>query len=87
MKVIRKDIDVLCWFDQNGYPNPIRFRMEDESGVNVVIKIDKIISREYEKLAGNRMYVFTCQCIYQELLKIIVIKYEIDCCKWILFKI
>ena len=87
MKVVRKEIDVLCWFDQQGHPNPIRFRMEDETGELLIIKIGKIISREFEKLAGNKMYVFTCQCIFQDLQKVIVIKYEIDNCKWILFKI
>lgn len=87
MKVVRKDIDVLCWFDQNGYPNPIRFRMEDEFGMHLVVKIEKVITREYERLAGNRMYVFTCQCVFQGLSKTIVIKYELDHCKWILFKL
>ena len=86
MKVVRKEIDVLCWFDQQGYPNPMRFRLVDEAGENLVIKIDKVISREFEKLAGNKMFVFTCQCVIQKLVRTVVIKYEIDNCRWILFK-
>lgn len=86
MKVVRKEIDVLCWFDQQGYPNPIRFRLIDESGQSLVIKIDKVLTREFEKLAGNKMFVFTCQCLVRDTLRIVVLKYEMDNCKWILFK-
>ncbi len=86
MKVVRKEIDVLCWFDQQGYPNPMRFRLVDEAGENLVIKIDKVVTRELEKLAGNKMFVFTCQCAIQKNIRTVVIKYEIDNCKWILFK-
>ncbi len=66
MKVVRKEIDVLCWFDQQGYPNPVRFRIIDETKSQQVIKIDKVVTREFEKL--------------------IVIKYELESCRWILFK-
>jgi hypothetical protein len=86
MKVVRKEIDVLCWFDQQGYPNPVRFRIIDEARTPQVIKIDKVITREFEKLAGNKMFVFTCQCVIQEMLRTIVIKYELESCRWILFK-
>lgn len=86
MKVVKKEIDVLCWFDQQGYPNPIRFRLIDESGQSLVIKIDKVLTREFEKLAGNKMFVFTCQCSVRDTLRIVVLKYEMDNCKWLLFK-
>lgn len=86
MKVVRKEIDVLCWFDQQGYPNPVRFRLVEESGEHMVVKIQHVITREFEKLAGNKMFVFTCQCTIQGLLRIVVIKYELDNCKWILYK-
>ena len=86
MKVVRKDIDVLCWFDKLGYPNPVRFRFVEDSGETVVIKIDRVITREFEKLAGNKMFVFTCQCIIRDAMRTLVIKYELDSCKWILYK-
>ncbi len=86
MKVVKKEIDVLCWFDQQGYPNPVRFRLVDESGEHMVVKIQRVITREFEKLAGNKMFVFTCQCTIQNLVRTVVIKYELDNCKWILYK-
>lgn len=86
MKVVKKEIDVLCWFDQQGYPNPVRFRLVDESGEHLVVKIQRVITRDFEKLAGNKMFVFTCQCTIHNLMRIVVIKYEIENCKWILYK-
>lgn len=86
MKVVRKEIDVLCWFDKKGYPNPVRFRLVEASGESVVIKIDKVITREFEKLAGNKMFVFTCQCVINDTIRTLVIKYELENCIWILFK-
>ena len=82
MKVVRKDIDMLCWFDKKGYPNPVRFRFVEDSGECVVVKIDKVITREFEKLAGNKMFVFTCQCIIRDSIRTLVIKYELDSCTY-----
>ncbi len=87
MKVINKSIDVLCWFDFTGMPHPIRFRLKDENGAYAVIQILKVTSTEHEKLAGNKMIVFTCQCKIHNLERIVVLKYELDTCKWILFKL
>jgi hypothetical protein len=87
VKIVNKAIDVLCWFDYLGSPNPVRFRLKDEAGAYAIVKIHKILTKEHEKLAGNKMIVFTCQCTIQNTEKIIVIKYEMDSCKWILFKL
>lgn len=87
MKVVRKEIDALCWFDKSGFPLPIRIRLENEDQEDLVIKIDKIISKSLERLAGNKMYVYDCKITLNNTEKIAVIKYSIDDCKWILFKI
>lgn len=86
MKVLNKSIDVLCLFDATGVPEPIRFRITDESGENQVVKL-RIIKREFEKLAGNKMYVYTCQSVINNEMKILTIKYELDTCKWFIYKI
>lgn len=87
MRIVKKDIDLLCWFDKQGIPHPLRLRLTNEEGANTVIKIDRVIKKDLEKLAGNKMIVFTCQSNINGVLKIFVLKYEIDTCKWILFKI
>lgn len=87
MKVVAKPIEVVAWFTADGVPHPARFRYCDEDGANEVIKIDKIIYKDREKLAGNEMIKFVCQSEIDGISKLFEIKYELKTCKWMLFKI
>jgi len=87
MKVIAKSIEMVAWFTEDGSPIPLRFRLKGEDGVATVIKINKIIFKEKEKLAGNFMIVFRCQSLIDNVIRIYELKYELSTCKWILYKI
>jgi hypothetical protein len=78
---------MIAWFTKDGVPNPVRFRIEKENELLRVIKIDKIINKEIEKLAGNNTIVFKCQSTINEIDTTYEIKYELNTCRWILFKI
>ncbi|NBI07575.1 hypothetical protein [Senegalia massiliensis] len=86
MKVINKNIEVICYFTSKGIPQPLRLRIEGEEQNHIVIKVDKIINRKLEKLAGNKMIIFTCQSIINNTLTLFELKYEVETCKWLLFK-
>jgi hypothetical protein len=85
MKVVAKSIDMVAWFDKDGI-HPSRFKIKGKEA-DVVVKIDKIIKKDSEKLAGNPMVVFTCESEINGQVKPYEIKYEINTMKWILFKI
>lgn len=85
MKVVAKPIQMIAWFNEDGTINPIKFKINEEE--NKVIKIDKILKREQEKLAGNIMEKFTCSSCINGIEKIFELKYDIKNYKWILFKI
>lgn len=87
MKVVAKPIEMVAWFENGGKINPVRFRIKNEDDALKVIKVDKILKRESEKLAGNPMKIFTCTSIIDGIETIFELKYEINTCKWILFKI
>ena len=87
MKVIAKPIEMVAWFENQGNINPIRFRMECEDKSYKVIKIDKVIKKNSEKIAGNIMQIFICSSIIDGIEKNYELKYEINSCKWMLFKI
>jgi len=87
MKVVAKPIEVISMTDIKGNITPLRLRIENEDESVQVIKIDKIIDRVHEKLAGNTKLVFTCQSLIGNIEKRYEIKYEIETCKWVLFKI
>lgn len=85
MKVVAKPIDMLALFDVAGHIHPIRFRLEEDE--RVVIKVDEIFSRSFEKKAGIPVYVFDCISTIEGQRKAYQLKYEIEDNKWILFKI
>jgi len=87
MKVVAKPIEMVAWTDTKGNINPVRFKITKEDGTNSVVKIDKVVSVEKEKLAGNNMLVYKCQSTVNGADKLYEIKYELSTCRWILFKI
>ncbi|HHY14300.1 MAG TPA: hypothetical protein GX526_06660 [Thermoanaerobacterales bacterium] len=87
MKILMKPIEMIAYFKEEGIPKPIRFRTSSANGLHRVIKVDKIITKTQEKLAGNNMYVFRCQSCINGMEKMYELKYELSTCKWFLFKI
>ena len=86
MKVISKRIEMIAYFKKDGKINPIKFRIEEEDKCQV-IKIEKIISTDLEKLCGNRMWVFTCSAVVNGMEKIFELKYDLEGFRWVLYKI
>lgn len=87
MKVLALPIEMVSYTDDKGGINPIRFRLQVGDEPMQVIKIDKVITKEVEKFAGNIMIVYKCQSLIDDVVKLFEIKYEIATCKWILYKI
>ncbi|MFY9214643.1 MAG: hypothetical protein WAO45_07975 [Tissierellaceae bacterium] len=87
MKVLMKPIEMIAWFNEGEYPIPLRYRIKSEDMSNVVVKVDRIIFKEEEKLAGNRMFLYRCEGIINKNQKIFELKYELSTCKWYLYKI
>lgn len=87
MKVLALPIEVVSYTDNKGYIKPIRFRMQIDGEHMRVIKIDKIICKDTEKLAGNSMIIYKCQSLIDNVIRQFEIKYEINTCRWILYKI
>lgn len=87
MKVLALPIEMVSYTDNKGYIKPIRFRIQIDDSPMHVIKIDRIITRDTERLAGNLIFVYKCQSLIDDVTKLFEIKYELATCKWILFKI
>lgn len=84
MKVVAQPIQMIAWFNKDGSINPIRFKIDEEE--SKVIKIERILKREHEKLAGKPMEKFMCSTCIDGIERIFELKYDISSCKWILFK-
>lgn len=87
MKVIVKPIEMVSWTAIDGHINPVRFRIANEDESVSVIKIDKVITIDKEKLAGNNMLVYKCQSVIKGSERLFELKYELSSCKWILWKL
>lgn len=86
MKILAKPVEVIAWFENKGNITPIRFRMEGEDNSYKVIKVDRVIMKQKEKLAGNFMHIFRCSSVINGVEKVYELKYEINTCKWMLYK-
>ncbi len=87
MKIVMKPIEMIAWFTDNGTLKPLKYRLTKDSGEKQVIKIDRTVSVEEEKLAGNKMLVYRCQSTIDEQSYVYELKYELATCKWYLFKV
>ena len=84
MKVVAKPIQMIAWFNEDGSINPIRFKIEEDG--NKVIKVDRVLKAEKERLSGNIMEKFTCSSVINGIERLYEIKYDSNTYKWILFK-
>lgn len=87
MKIYMKPIESIAWFTRDGIPHPLKYRILDEDKAYQTVKVRRVITRTEEKTAGNRMLIFRCEGEINDLLKIFELKYEINTCKWYLYKI
>ncbi len=87
MRILAQPIEMISYTDNKGDIRPLRFRLQVDDEPLKVIKVDKVIVKEMEKLAGNNMIVFKCQSLIGDALRLFEIKYELKTCKWILYKI
>lgn len=79
-------IEMIAKFTVKGQPRPVKFRIEQEQGVQE-IAVSRILAQEEERLAGNRMLVYRCQSFVQGVEKLYELKYELATCRWYLSKI
>ncbi|HZK35037.1 MAG TPA: hypothetical protein VFD33_06995 [Bacillota bacterium] len=82
-----KPIKMIAWFSEDGVPTPVRFNIQQKDESTLTIRIDRITVKREEKLAGNRILVFTCQSTINGTETIYEIKYELTTCRWFLYKI
>lgn len=89
MRIISKKIEMIAYFKEKEEENPlpIRFRIEDKEGSRHIIHIESIMGVKRDRKAGNPLIIYDCQALVGNYQKPIQIFYEINTCKWYLFKI
>ena len=78
---------MIAWHDFDGAPHPVRFRYEDDNEQLVTVAVKRSMRKDINKFAGNKMLPFECQAIINNEIKIFELWYELDTCRWYLYKI
>lgn len=86
MKVVVNKIEMIAHFKDDGKINPIKFRIKEEDSYNV-IKIKKVIKVDEQKIAGEKIKMYTCTAVINNTEKIFELRFNIKNCEWYLYKI
>lgn len=86
MKVVLKNVEMVASFDAAGEVRPIKFRFTQEDA-SQVIKVDRILCKERQKIAGTPMLLFSCQSVIQGNTIQYQLKYDVNKNTWLLYKI
>ena len=86
MKLSAKPVEMVAHTNEKGEIRPYRFRVKLGDGPEQVLKVDKVIFKQIEKLAGNPMILYKCQSLDGEDTRCFDLKYELNTCRWILFR-
>jgi hypothetical protein len=87
MKVLMKSVDMICLSSCDGTITPLKFRWREDGHEPKIIRIDQVIDRKEEKLAGNPMLVFTVRSVIDGIERIFEMKYDIRNYTWYLYKL
>lgn len=87
MKLLRKSIEMIAVFSLEGNASPIRFRYTNSNNEILIITIDKVLSKTMDRFAGNKMFKYTCESCIKGEQKPFELRFEVDTCKWFLYKV
>lgn len=80
-------IEVLAWGKMDGTLQPLRFRIVNKDGSVTEVSIDTILSQSEDRLAANHMITYVCKGEVAGKLRQFELKFEVNKCKWYLYRI
>ncbi len=86
MKILMKSVDMICVSNKDGKISPIKYKFVGKDEQIHIVKINKILERNEERLAGNRMYIYKVMSIINNSQRVYEMKYELATCKWYIYK-
>ena len=88
MKIVARPIKTMVVFEyENDVPIPYKFKMREDSGEEIEVKVDNRLSHYKSRIAGVECIIYECQSIIGGIEKRYELKYVISKCQWQLYKI
>ena len=85
MEVLMKPIETITTHSKEGVIHPEKYRIM-EDGEKIVVRIEKILTRNEEKSDGCREFIFSCQGVINGCMKNFELKYRVPSCQWFLYR-
>ena len=86
MKLFMRPIKMISLSEIDGELVPIKFKIETKDNTNKVIKVDRVVNKRVDKIAGNKMFIYKVVSYINNIEKAYELKYELATCKWYLYK-
>ena len=88
MKIVAKPIKTIVVFEYDDKPPiPYKFKIMEESGEEITVKVDKRLNTHRSRIAGSECIIYECQSIINGIDRRYELKYIVPKCQWQLYKI
>ena len=88
MKIVAKPIKTIVVFEYADKPPiPYKFKMMEDSGEEITVKVDKRLNTHRSRIAGSECIIYECQSIIDGIEIRYKFKYILSQCKWQLYAI
>lgn len=73
-----RPIEMIASFNTEGILTPIKYKIIDDGGESAAVKVDNVLTRSEEKVAGVRSVIFRCKSVVDGVQRVFELKYELD---------
>ncbi len=87
MTTIAKPIKMVLWTQEDGRIHPLRFQLKRKDGSEQVCQITRVFGVDENKFSGNKTLLFNSEFKLDDRYFPCILKYELESCRWWLFKV
>jgi len=80
-------VDVICMIDKTGKITPLKIRMENSEGQNIISKINEIVYTKENNFAGVKTFDYGCKVAFDEISQLIELRYHVSERLWRINKV
>ena len=87
MKILNKPIRVISVTEQDGSITPLKFQYTNERKEVKTVQLSNVHGKTEEKLGGSKIFTYKCSMLKNKEEVIFELRYEVNNCRWFLYKL